>query len=65
MTNDNDTKNVIRFPAIVASVKTLVDGGLRITLDLPEDAISQAAALMACKREGIPLKVEVKADGDQ
>ncbi len=65
MTNDNDTKNVIRFPAIVASVKTLVDGGLRVTLDLPEDAISQAAALMACKREGIPLKVEVKADGDQ
>ncbi len=65
MANDNDTKNVIRFPAIVASVKTLVDGGLRVTLDLPEDAISQAAALMACKREGIPLKVEVKADGDQ
>ena len=56
------TKNKIVFPATVASVKTLVDGGLRITLDLPEDAIAQAAALMACKREGIALTVEVKAD---
>ena len=57
-------KNVIAFPATVEKVQTLVDGGIRITLDLPEDAIEQAAALMACKREGIPLKVEVKADGD-
>ena len=58
------TKNrpVIKFSATVASIKTLVDGGLRITLDLPEDAIAQAAALMACKREAIPLTVEVKAD---
>jgi len=58
------TKNrpVIVFPATVASVKTLVDGGIRVTLDLPEDAISQAAALMACKKDMIPLTVEVKAD---
>lgn len=60
MTTKN--KPVIVFSATVASVKTLVDGGLRITLDLPEDAISAAAALMACKREAIPLTVEVKAD---
>jgi len=58
------TKNkpVISFPATVASIKTLVDGGLRVTFDLPEDAISQAAALMACKKDGIALTVEVKAD---
>jgi hypothetical protein len=58
------TKNkpVIAFPATVEKVQTLVDGGIRITLDLPEDAISAAASLMACKREGIPLRVEVKAD---
>ncbi|MDP1547397.1 MAG: hypothetical protein Q8L87_15410 [Anaerolineales bacterium] len=62
MTTKN--KNVIAFPATVEKVQTLADGGIRITLDLPEDAIAQAAALMACKREGIPLKVEVKADGD-
>ncbi len=58
------TAPVIAFPATVEKVQTLVDGGIRITLDLPEDAIAQAAALMACKREGIPLRVEVKADGD-
>lgn len=55
-------KNVIRFAAVVEKVQTLVDGGIRVTLDLPEDAIAQAAQLMACKREGIPLNVEVKAD---
>jgi hypothetical protein len=58
-------KNKIVFVASVASIKTLVDGGIRVTLDLPEDAIAQAAALMACRRDGIPLKVEVMADGDE
>jgi hypothetical protein len=62
MTTKN--KNVIAFPATVEKVQTMQDGAIRITLDLPEDAITQAAALMACKREGIPLRVEVKADGD-
>jgi len=56
------TPNVIRFSATVASVKTLVDGGLRVTFDLPEHAITQAAQLMACKREYIPLRIEAKAD---
>lgn len=56
------TKNKIVFSATVEKVQTLVDGGLRITFDLPEDAIAQAAQLMACKREGIALTVEVKAD---
>lgn len=60
MTTKN--KPVIAFSATVEKVQTLVDGGIRITLDLPEDAISAAASLMACKREGIPLRVEVKAD---
>lgn len=62
------TKNkrpAIEFHATVEKVQTLVDGGIRVTLDLPEDLIAQAAALMACKREGIALAVEVKADGDQ
>ncbi len=56
------TPNVIRFSAIVASVKTLVDGGIRVTFDMPEDAIAQAAQLMACKKEFIPLCIEAKAD---
>jgi hypothetical protein len=54
--------NKIIFSASVASVKTLVDGGIRITLDLPEQAIAQAAALMQCKVDGIPLRIEVMAD---
>lgn len=60
--NKQNATPAIRFSATVEKVQTLVDGGIRVTLDLPEDAISQAASLMACKREGIPLKVEVTAD---
>lgn len=54
--------NKITFSASVASVKTLADNGIRITFDLPEQAVSQAAALMQCKVDGIPLRVEVMAD---
>lgn len=49
----------IVFDAIVARVQTLADGGLRITLDLPETAIAQAAALMECKRQEVPLVIKV------
>lgn len=40
----------------VAQVKTLADGGIRIGLDLPEDAVPQAAKLMECKRLGVAIK---------
>ena len=53
----------ITFSAVVYKVSTLADGGLRITLDLPETAIPQAAMLMECKREEIPLMFEAKVDG--
>jgi hypothetical protein len=36
------------------------DHGVRVTLDLPEDAIPQMAMLAECKREGIPLTFEAK-----
>lgn len=52
----------IEFSAIVYKVQTLVDGGLRLTLDLPEQSIPQAAALMECKREEIPLRFSARAD---
>lgn len=61
-TKNKKPVNAIRFQATVEKVQTLVDGGIRITFDIPEDAISAAASLMACKREGIALTVEVKAD---
>ncbi len=56
----------IIFDAVVQSVKTLVDGGLRVTLDLPETAIAQAAQLMECKRNEIALRVAIaRQDGEQ
>jgi hypothetical protein len=53
----------ITFVASVAQIKTMVDGGIRITLDLPEDAINQAAAVMEAKRLMIPLEVTIKLGG--
>lgn len=51
--------NKITFSATVAKVQTLADMGLRVTLDLPEDAVMQVAQLMECKRAGVVLLVSV------
>lgn len=40
----------------------MADGGIRVTLDLPEDAIMQAAQLMECKRAEVVLEVIAKVD---
>ena len=53
----NDSEALITFPAQIVKVQTLSDGGLRVTLDLPETAILAAAHLMECKRQGIPGNV--------
>ena len=47
----------IKFYAAVNAVKTLADGGIRVYLDLPEDAIVTAAELMACKRHGTVINI--------
>lgn len=47
----------IEFPAQVTKVQTLADGGIRVTLDLPESAIFEAAQLMECKRCGVAGKI--------
>ena len=54
----------ITFPAQVVKVQTLADGGLRVTLDLPETAIFAAAQLMECKRIGVAGEVTFKAVDD-
>lgn len=54
----------IEFDATVYKVQTLADMGIRITLDLPETAIPQAAMLMETKRAGIPLKIVVRANDE-
>lgn len=52
----------ITFSAAVYKVQTLTDGGVRVTLDLPETAIPQMAMLAECQLSGIPLKFTAKAD---
>lgn len=54
----------IVFDAVVSKVATLVDGGLRVHLDLPETAIKQVSSLMELKRDGIPVRVAVVAMAD-
>jgi hypothetical protein len=54
--------DALTFDATVAKVQTLVDNGIRVTLDLPETAIEAAAVLMALKRQGVALKVAVTID---
>lgn len=52
-------ETTIEFTASVSSVKTMTDNGIRITLDLPETAIKQAAMIMECKRAAIALDVRM------
>lgn len=52
------------FWATVAKVQTLADSGIRVTLDLPETAIVQAAELMTYKREGVVLDFEARPRKD-
>jgi hypothetical protein len=51
----------IVFDAAVYKVQTLVDGGVRVTLDLPETAIPQMAMLAECQRNKIPLTFRATA----
>ena len=55
----------IIFNAIVAKLQTLADGGIRVTLDLPETAIPEMAMLAEAKRQGIALVFEAKADANE
>ena len=45
--------------AAVARVTTLADGGIRVSLDLPEDAVQVAAWLMQCKQRGVCVLMEM------
>lgn len=51
----------IQFYATVQKIQTMVDSGIRVYLDLPEQAIMAAAELMACKRMGVVVDVVVTA----
>ena len=45
------------FYAIVAKIQTMADNGLRVYLDLPEQAIEEIAELMIYKRDGVVLDI--------
>jgi hypothetical protein len=51
------TAEPLTFPAVVAKVQTLADGGIRATLDLPESEIVALAWLAQCQRDGVVLSV--------
>jgi hypothetical protein len=56
----------ITFSAQIAKVQTLADGGIRVTLDLPETAIETATQLMQVKVMGGLLEIAalpVKQEG--
>ena len=43
-------------------MQTLIDGGVRVTLDLPEDCIPQMAMLAETRKDGIPLVFTAKLE---
>ena len=51
------TEKAIMFSAQVAKIATLADGGIRITLDLPETAIDTATKLMQVRQACALLEV--------
>jgi hypothetical protein len=52
----------LTFVAEIYKVQTLVDRGLRVTLDLPEDAVVEVAKLMEYRRQGIGVQVTIEPE---
>jgi len=50
----------IDFRAEVAKVQTLVDGGVRLTLDMEESAVALMGVLAQCQQNGIILQITAK-----
>jgi hypothetical protein len=51
----------IQFPAEIIKVQTMVDGAIRLTLDLPANEIQTAAKLMEAKQRGATLEIAALA----
>lgn len=49
--------SVIKFQAQVWSIKTMVDGGMNVTLSLSDKDIKQVSQLLECKKRGALLEV--------
>jgi len=50
----------IKCVAIVYKVQSLAGNGIRVSIDLPDSAIMQAAMFMECQRMQVVLDVECK-----
>jgi hypothetical protein len=50
-------ENVIRFSATVFQIRTLVDGGMNVTLALSDKDIKQVSQLLECRKMGAVLEV--------
>lgn len=55
--SSNYEDDIIKFRAQVSQVRTLADGGLRVVLDLPENALKQVSQLLEVKQGGAILEV--------
>ena len=51
--------SILRFVATVAQVKTMADGGLRLSLDLSEKEIDAATSMMQAKQMGAILECAI------
>ena len=47
------------FAGAIQKVSTLADGGIRVTFDMNEGAVMQAAELMEIRQGGFAVRVEV------
>jgi hypothetical protein len=64
------SEDAIEFPAEIIKVQTMVDGAIRVTLDLPADQIGTASKIMQAKLGGaylqiaaVPIVERVKENG--
>jgi hypothetical protein len=55
------TDEAIRFTAQVYKVQTLVDGGIRLTLDMPSSNVDTITKLIQANQPGILLEVAAVA----
>ena len=51
----------IQFPAEIIKVQTMVDGAIRLTLDLPAGELGAAIKLMEAKQRGAVIEVAAVA----
>jgi len=66
MTDSKAAKPDIKVIGQVYKVQTLVDGGIRLTLDLPETAVDVMGKLAAYQINAIPVQAIFKpAGGDK